>query len=111
MEKPSGSRSEIRSEKAFVEDWVFVSGDSSDGQTVMDFPVLHSTDHSDCTPETPRISKHFHYGHGPNSTSFIHDNSVPFLSVWNCHFQMMKSCPVTKNLTPQEQIYVLRGSR
>ena len=45
--------------KAFVEDWVFVSGDSSDGQTVMDFPVLHSTDHSDCIPETPRISKQF----------------------------------------------------
>ena len=43
--------------KAFVEEWVFVSGDSSDGQNVMDFPVLHSTDHSDCIPETPRISK------------------------------------------------------
>ena len=25
----------------------------------MDFPVLHSTDHSDCIPETPRISKLF----------------------------------------------------
>ena len=25
----------------------------------MDFPVLHSTDHSDCIPETPRISKQF----------------------------------------------------
>ena len=45
--------------QAFVEDWVFVSGDSSDGQTVMDFPVLHSTDHSDCISETPRISKQF----------------------------------------------------
>ena len=32
--------------KAFVEELVFVSGDSSDGQNVMDFPVLHSTDHS-----------------------------------------------------------------
>ena len=51
---PSGSRSEIRSKKSFVEDWVFVSVDSSDGQTVMDFPVLHSTDHSDCIPETPQ---------------------------------------------------------
>ena len=51
------------------------------------------------------------YGHGPNATSFIQDNSVPFLSVWYCRFQMMKSCPVTKNLTPQEQIYLLRGSR
>ena len=25
----------------------------------MHFPVLHSTDHSDCIPETPRISKQF----------------------------------------------------
>ena len=48
-----------KKKKAFVEDWVFVSGDSSDGQTVMDFPVLHSTDHSDCIPETPRVSKEF----------------------------------------------------
>ena len=43
--------------KAFVEEWVFVSGDSSDGQNVTDFPVLHSTDHSDCILETPRISQ------------------------------------------------------
>ena len=35
------------------------SADSSDGQNVMDFPVLHSTDHADCIPETPRISKQF----------------------------------------------------
>ena len=26
------------------------------------------------------------YGHGPNSTSFITDNSVPFLNAWNCPF-------------------------
>ena len=45
--------------KEFVEEWVFVSGESSDGQNVMDFPVLHSTDYSDCIPETPRISKQF----------------------------------------------------
>ena len=50
-------------------------------------------------------------GHGLNATSFIHVNSVPFLSVWNCRFPMMKSWAVTKNLTPQEQIYLLRGSR
>ena len=43
--------------KAFVEEWVFVSGDSSDGQNVIDFHVLHSTDLSDCIPETLRISK------------------------------------------------------
>ena len=54
---PSGSRSEIRSKKAFVEEWVFISGKPSDGQNIMDVPVLHSTDHSDCLPETPRISK------------------------------------------------------
>ena len=36
--------------KALVEEWVFVSGDSSDGQN-------NITDHSDCIPETPRFSK------------------------------------------------------
>ena len=45
--------------KAFLEEWVFVGGDSSDGQNVMDFPVLHSTDHADCIPETPRPSRQF----------------------------------------------------
>ena len=50
-------------------------------------------------------------GHGLNATSFIHVNSVPFLSVWYYRFQMMKSCPVTKNMTPQEQIYLLHGSK
>ena len=40
-------------------EWVFVSGDSSDGQNVLDFLVLQSTDHADCVPETPRISKQF----------------------------------------------------
>ena len=44
-----------------------------------------------------------HYDHGLNATSFIYDNSVPFLNVWNCHFQMMKSCPVTKKLSPQDR--------
>ena len=54
---PSGSRSEIRSKRP---SWR--SGSSSavtllTGQNVVDFPVLHSTDDSDCIPETPRISK------------------------------------------------------
>ena len=118
--------------KAFLEEWVFVSGDSSDGQNVMDFPVLHSTDHADCIPETPNsilflgnprglkirlvfgsdLRHHcLRCGHGQNATSFIHDNSVPFLSAWNCHFQMMKSCAVTNKLSPQEQTNSLRGSR
>ena len=52
-----------------------------------------------------------HCGHGLNATSFIHVNSVPFLSVWNYRFQMMKSCPVTKILTRQEQIYLLDVSK
>ena len=51
------------------------------------------------------------HGHGPNATSFIHVNSVPFLSVWNCRSQMMKSCQATKKLTPQERTNLLRGSR
>ena len=49
------------------------------------------------------------YCHGPNATSFIPGNSVPFLNAWNCLFQM-KSCAATKILSPQEQIYLLRGS-
>ena len=39
--------------KAFLEEWVFVGGDSSDGRNVMDFPVHHSTHQADCIPETP----------------------------------------------------------
>ena len=35
-------------------------GDSSDGQNVMDFPVLYSTDHADCILEMrPTKSKQF----------------------------------------------------
>ena len=48
-------------QKSFLEEWVFVGGDSSDEQNVMDFPVLHSTDHTDCIrdehPPTPRPSR------------------------------------------------------
>ena len=58
---PSGSQSGNRSKKAFLEEWVFVGGDASDEQNVMDFPVLHSTDHTDCIrddhPPTPRPLK------------------------------------------------------
>ena len=53
---PSQSRSETRSRKP-VEEWVFISGEPSDGQSTMDVPVLHSTDHSDYIPVTSRISK------------------------------------------------------
>ena len=45
--------------KAFLEEWVFVGGDSSDEQNVMDFLVLHSTDRADFIPETPRPSRQF----------------------------------------------------
>ena len=45
--------------KVFLEEWVFVGGDSSDEQNVMDFHVAHSTEHTDCIPETPRISRQF----------------------------------------------------
>ena len=38
---------------------VFISGEPSDGPNTVDVPVLHNTDHSDCTPVTPRISKQF----------------------------------------------------
>ena len=36
--------------KAFVEEWVFISGEPSDGQNTVEFPVLHSFDHSDYVP-------------------------------------------------------------
>ena len=49
--------------------------------------------------------------HGLNATSFIHVSSVHFLSVCYYRFQMMNSCPVTKNLTPQEQVYFLHGAK
>ena len=49
--------------KAFFEKWIFVDGDSSDVQNVTDFPVLHSTDHTDSIrddhPPTPRPSSSF----------------------------------------------------
>ena len=47
------------SKNASLEEWIFVGGDSPDEQNVTDFRVLHSTDHADCIPETPRISKPF----------------------------------------------------
>ena len=49
--------------------------------------------------------------YSPDATSFIQDSSVPFLSAWNCPFQVMKSCQATKILSPQEQISLPRGSR
>ena len=51
------------------------------------------------------------YGHGPDATSSIHDNSVPFLNAWNCGFPKMKSCAAAKILSPQDQIITPRGSR
>ena len=50
---PSGSRSEIRSKKLFVEELALTSGQPS-GQNTIDVPVLHSTDHSDYILVTPR---------------------------------------------------------
>ena len=72
-----------------------------------------------CDPgASPRISPNANilgFGgcllHGPNATSFIHDNSVPFLNAWNCLFPMMKSCAATKILSPQDQIITPRVSR
>ena len=45
--------------KAFVKEWVFISDEPSDEQNTVEVPVLHSTDHSDCIPVTPRVSKQF----------------------------------------------------
>ena len=36
--------------------------------------------------------------HGPNATSFIQDDSVPFLNAWNCLFQMMKCCALCEDI-------------
>ena len=43
--------------KAFVEEWVFISDEFTDGQAPTEDSVLQSTDHSDCIPGTTRISK------------------------------------------------------
>ena len=45
--------------KAFVEEWVFISDEPSDGPNTVEVSMLHKTDHSDCIPETPRISNQF----------------------------------------------------
>ena len=45
--------------KRYQEEWVVISAEPSDGQNIMDVPVLHSTDQADCILETPRISKQF----------------------------------------------------
>ena len=45
-------------EDSFVEECVFISDEPSDGQNTIDVPVLRSTDHSECIPVTPRVSKH-----------------------------------------------------
>ena len=128
------------SKKAFLDEWIFADGDSSDIQNVTDFSVLHSIDHTDyirddhpptprpsrqpdslpCEPTRPQDKAHFgnelrHHclldGHDPDATSFIHDSSVLFLNAWNCHFQKMKCCAATKIFSLQVQINLLRGSR
>ena len=45
--------------KAIVEEWVFISGEPSDGQNNVEVPVLHNTDHSEYIHVTPRTSKQF----------------------------------------------------
>ena len=45
-------------EQALVEEWVCISDESSDGQKVMDFPVLTAQiTVIDCIPVTPKISR------------------------------------------------------
>ena len=122
-------------QKALLEEWVFISGLLTDttlwislcstAQTTVIAFLRHPDFRNNSilflgNPRGLKIRLIFanemrhhclHYGPGPNATSFIHDNSVPFLNVWNCHFLMMKSCAVTKKLSPQEHITLLRGSR
>ena len=95
--------------RALMEEWVFISDVPSEGPSTAEDPMIHFTDHSEFIPVTPRTSKvstslpwetakpqdkaklrhHFlRCGHGLNATSFIHVNSVPFLSVWYCRFPM-----------------------
>ena len=38
---------------------VFISDEPADGQNTVEVPVLHSTDHSEYIPVTPRVSKQF----------------------------------------------------
>ena len=55
--KPFWIRVEDSFKKAFVEEWVFISGEPSDGQNTVEVPMLHNTDHSEYIPVTPRGSK------------------------------------------------------
>ena len=41
--------------KAFVEEWVFINDEPSDGQNTMEVLVLHSTNHGVCILVTLRI--------------------------------------------------------
>ena len=43
---------------AFVEEWVFISDEPSEGPSTVEVPMLHITDHSEYIPVTPRTSKH-----------------------------------------------------
>ena len=59
--KPFWTRVGETNKKAFLEEWIFVGDDSSDGQNVTDFLVFHSTGHTnyirDDHPPTPRPSR------------------------------------------------------
>ena len=46
-------------ERASVEEWVFISDEPSDGQNTVEVSMLHSTDHSEYIPVTPRVSNQF----------------------------------------------------
>ena len=134
---PPGSRLEIRSKKNLLGGVDFYRRRLFRRTKSCGFPVLlHSTGNTDYIrddhPSTPRQSRQ------PDSLpweptrpqdkayfwermeapppplrprcNFIQDSSVPFLSAWNCPFQVMKSCQATKILSPQGQIILPRGS-
>ena len=56
--KPFWIQVEDSFKKAFVEEWVFISDEPSEGPSTIEVPMLHNTDHSEYIPVTPSTSKH-----------------------------------------------------
>ena len=44
--------------KAYVEEWVFISDEPSQGPSTVEVRMLHNRDHREYIPVTPRTSKH-----------------------------------------------------
>ena len=110
----SGSQSLMHS-RWLVEEWVFISDEPSDGQNTVEVPGLHSTDHSDCISETPRISKQFTslpWEHPkPQEQVFCNRNEVPLPPLRPRPKYNFIQPRQRRPFLEREPIYLLHGSR